>query len=299
MSLPFRSFSDSQTLLGTLVASKVSSTDIGTFYNLAYRSILESNEWSARLAETVVDTVDPYTTGTATATQGSATITGVGTTWTAAMVGRYIRIASDYTYYLITAVGGVTSLTIEVAYAPATQSLASYEIFQFIYVVDATAGTVGQILLPSRGFPIVERDLRWINLRDPRRLLTGTIPVAFILHGVDSTGSQLIEFWPRYSDAQSVRVPYYKRVDDISGSTKPLIRSDLIEALALCFCYARLASEFGDQWYDRLYDKWSGVYEKLLEVALRDDQARHNLPESVRDEYGTSLGYEWTITHDV
>jgi hypothetical protein len=214
------------------------------------------------------------------------------------MVGRFIRIGSDDAFYEITAFGSTTSITVEKAYAPTTQTAASYEIFQYKYAVDATAGEVGQLLLPYEGLPIFERDLRWVTRTDPARRQTGT-PIAFILHGVDSTGSQLVEFWPRYSAATSVRLPYYKRVDDIASSTKPIIRSDLIEALTLQYAYSRLASEFGDPQYPRERDYWAKVHDRLFETAVKEDQARHNLPLAVQDEPLSGIDWEFYVQHDI
>lgn len=65
-----------------------------------------------------------YTTGTiVTATNGSAAITGSGTSWTAGMVGSYIRITSgnaanlgDGQWYEISAVGSTTTLTLAAVY---------------------------------------------------------------------------------------------------------------------------------------------------------------------------------------
>ncbi len=58
-----------------------------------------------------------YTTGTITtlANLGTA-VTGSGTTWTSAMIGRYFRIDTDGEWYDITAVGSATTLTLGRAY---------------------------------------------------------------------------------------------------------------------------------------------------------------------------------------
>ena len=156
-----------------------------------------------------------------------------------------------------------------------------------------------KILMPYEGFPIEERSLRWLLVRDPARRSTGGTPVAYVLHGIDTNGAQLIEFWPRYSDAQAVRVPFYKRVDDLSGSSIPLIRSDLVEALALQYAYSRLSTEFGDPQYPREREYWSEVLKGLSEIAQREDQARHNLPRSVQDERTGAIDWDYYITHDV
>lgn len=68
--------------------------------------------------------VADYTTGTVTtATTGSATITGSGTSWTAGMVGKYINITAgnaanlgDGLWYKIASVNSTTSITLSAVY---------------------------------------------------------------------------------------------------------------------------------------------------------------------------------------
>lgn len=60
--------------------------------------------------------VDKYTTGTITATNDSDTIAGSGTTFTTAMIGRYLKVddvTGDGNWYRITGFNSPTSLTIE------------------------------------------------------------------------------------------------------------------------------------------------------------------------------------------
>ena len=53
---------------------------------------------------------DDYTTGTISTTAGSQTVTGSGTSWTSAMVGRHMQV--DGYWYEISAVGTTTSITL-------------------------------------------------------------------------------------------------------------------------------------------------------------------------------------------
>lgn len=77
--------------------------------------------------------VDDYSTGSITATNGSQTITGLGTTFTNAMVGRWFQVTDPTNtgqgyLYRVTAVGSATSLTIETAYNGQTQATLSYRV---------------------------------------------------------------------------------------------------------------------------------------------------------------------------
>ena len=87
-----------------------------------------------------------YTTGTVTVTNGSTTVTGTGTTWTAPMVGRYIKItptdtagaSGDGFWYQIATVASTTSLTLVKAYQGVTVSAGTaYAIGQMSVLPDA------------------------------------------------------------------------------------------------------------------------------------------------------------------
>lgn len=81
-----------------------------------------------------------YTTGTATFTASSATVTGAGTAWTSALIGEKIRRSSDGVDYTITAVASGTSLTISPAYAGTTGSAQAYVITLGNFVAPPASG---------------------------------------------------------------------------------------------------------------------------------------------------------------
>jgi hypothetical protein len=69
-----------------------------------------------------------YTQGTATFTNGSATVTGVGTDWVSTMAGRHIYNATAGRWYEISSVGSATSITLTENYAGTTVSGVTYTI---------------------------------------------------------------------------------------------------------------------------------------------------------------------------
>lgn len=75
-----------------------------------------------------------YTTGTLTVNQGSTSVAGSGTTWTSAMIGQQIFLSKRW--YLISAVGGSTSLTLATSYADANLAGATYRISSVIKDVE-------------------------------------------------------------------------------------------------------------------------------------------------------------------
>lgn len=82
-------------------------------------------------------TKDDYSTGTVTIANGSATVTGIGTTWSQATHGNMqlqVTDGSDGNWYEITAVNSTTSLTIKTPYVGASVSSVVYRLGQlFIF----------------------------------------------------------------------------------------------------------------------------------------------------------------------
>jgi len=71
-------------------------------------------------------TADDYATGTVTATENSQTITGSGTTFTAAMANRWFQAQGDKEWYRLSAFSSTTAMSIESAYEGITGATLSY-----------------------------------------------------------------------------------------------------------------------------------------------------------------------------
>jgi hypothetical protein len=89
------------------------------------------------MTDGVITTVAPYETGTVTVTNNSKTVTGSGTTFTSAMVGRKIRIAGENAYYRISSYSSATSITLENVYQGDTASAQTYSIYKDEYRLPA------------------------------------------------------------------------------------------------------------------------------------------------------------------
>lgn len=82
-------------------------------------------------------TKDDYSTGTVTVTNGSATVTGSGTTWTiASHQGSYIQITdgTDGNWYYINSVNSTTSITLKSAYTGPSGATKAYTIGQMMII---------------------------------------------------------------------------------------------------------------------------------------------------------------------
>lgn len=71
---------------------------------------------------------DDYTTGTVTVTNGDETVTGSGTTFTSAMVGRYLATTNDKNWYRIESYTSATSIELNKKFEGTTAATQTYRI---------------------------------------------------------------------------------------------------------------------------------------------------------------------------
>lgn len=283
------------------MAAKVTSAEADAFIQTSYSQVFEAHEWMARKVDALVALVADYSTGTLTATQGSAGLVGVGTTWTSSMVGRWIRIGSANEIYQITAYTSATALTIEsptggTGWQAATTAGASYTIFQHIFKL---AADVDMVLLPTRDYALHETTKEQIDAIDPIRLSSGTT-MSWAPRELASDGAYQIELWPRPNVAGVMRVPYLKKAPTLGQSTDLLLRQDPIEYLASHKAALFLMAKHGDARYGQLAQQFWALYagdpndKKLgaLETAIMQDQKKYGTIHHVPDK--TSAGSGWS-----
>lgn len=73
-------------------------------------------------------TADDYTTGTVTVTNNDETVTGAGTTFTAAMVGRWFKTTNDPTFYRIASFTDASNIELETTWEGSSAAGAAYTI---------------------------------------------------------------------------------------------------------------------------------------------------------------------------
>jgi hypothetical protein len=199
-----------------------------SWINNRYLRASEKYMWSYKMAESQFDTPIVYNTGTVTMTDGSATVTGSGTTFTSGMVGRLIKV-STYSY-LISAFGSSTSITIDRNWENATESGSSFSI-------------VGAVITPPTDFqsfvsvydPVESWTLRlglnsqWLNIVDPQRTY-GASPRALVSRFYNSSDVATYELWPHPTVQRNYPYLYEKRIAALAvgGTPPPIIRSDVL-----------------------------------------------------------------------
>lgn len=138
-----------------------------------------------------------YATGTASFTNGSATVTGTGTSWIAGAARGEGVVAPDGRIYEITNIASDTSLTIAPAYLGATQSGATYRIIPSQSYIRELAAEVAALVASYASVvntagagafgdgTVTEPGLRFVSDPNTGIRRTGADAMAVVANGVD------------------------------------------------------------------------------------------------------------------
>jgi len=166
-------------------------------------------------------TVAPYSTGTVTATEGSATITGSGTTFTSSMVGRKIYL-ENATYTIATYVDA-TGITLSTNYAGGGGAGLTYKIYQDEYSLASDVEDVLSMRQENNPYKIQKRGIEFLDRYYPLRNAYG-YPSLYSVTGYDSSGYMKVSVYPIPNQARNIYYRYKKRVTEMSSdSDEPVI----------------------------------------------------------------------------
>ncbi len=111
-----------------------------------YTEILDRIEWKRTEGESTIQVPASYQTGTVSLTLGSNVVTGAGTTFTAAMTGRMIRVGDMSEFYQFTFVS-TTAGTLDRTWEHPDTADSAYRIDQAVFLLPADC----RILKGARG----------------------------------------------------------------------------------------------------------------------------------------------------
>lgn len=210
-----------------------------------FRRIMERRRWSSLTKYGQFIFPQVYNTGTVTVTQNSTTVTGVGTAFTAAMVGLQFRPTATVPIYTINSVNvGAQTLTLDFPYGAATQTTLGFEIFSAYPIVPTDFHSFITAVDPANNWRL------WINMLsqadldaiDPRRSYAGSYPYLILFHDYASpdlmtalnlSGPPLprMEVWPHVKVNKVVPFMYETRwtdLEDANASLPRYIRGDVL-----------------------------------------------------------------------
>lgn len=160
-----------------------------------YRQITENKLWSFKMGSGTFYTPASYAEGTITLTNNSTTVTGSGTTFTSAMVGRQLQVQGFV--FTIATYTSATSITLDKKWYGATTADLAYVILQaYITPADTDFHAWISIIDPALGWRIYTNyTSSELDRIDPRRAATGT-PTLLAARHYDSSNVPVYELWP-------------------------------------------------------------------------------------------------------
>jgi hypothetical protein len=263
----------------------------------AYRTVLDAHYWSELRQDDEIWVKARYSTGTVDLTNGSATVTGTGTTWTTdPHQFQQFSFGSRTPWYDIITVVSPTELTLDRPYTGADVTDGSYEIGSFYLEFPTDLEVIEEVRDRDNNWKITSHyyNQQYLDRIDSSRQSTGT-PVCIVAAPprTDSNGNVIprYELWPR-TDQKTFLYRYYKR-HDVDANTDRFIDSINSETV-LYKALANLAMWPGtaDQPNPFFSADSHRTYTKIFEEKLRDAiVADHDRAQLMVDYNDTGLRY--------
>lgn len=194
-------------------------TTIKRAINWAGRYAFTAYPWPERKAVSVITTVAPYSTGTATATENSAAVTGSGTAWSG-YTRRKFALGYNAPFYRISANASTTALTLARNYIEDTATASTYVVYQDEYDVGATVDVIesAHLLLNQTTGPMLAVSEARIDSEVTIQSYAGK-PTTVGLCVPTTAGTPRIRVTPVPDDVYAIEVKYWKAWTDLVSAT--------------------------------------------------------------------------------
>ena len=255
--------------------------------NNAYSRALSYYPWGALRKDEELVVPAAYSGGTVTVVQGSLTVTGVGTAWTAAMVGRqFYTDGSAVPLYTIASIDtGAQTLVLDRDYEKISATT-TYMISTVLAVMPTDFAQLESVrdIANNWRLRLGQITQKKVDLVDPKRTLTGPAWAwvdAPPLLNADGTSTVRFEMWPRPTAATTYPFRYLSRPARLSATTDRAIfpiRGDALRLGAL----AELArwpgtKEVPNSYFNLpLHSALEKEFQDRLNELWRDDQGVQN-----------------------
>jgi len=277
---------------------------IREWINIAYKEIIGKTDWvflHDTTTERLYEQVSNSSSESCSVTQGSATVTGSGTTWSTGDIaaGWGFRIGSDSQPYIVSSVGSNTSITLETTYAQDSASGEDFNAQKTVY--SPTVANVGDIEAILYQSPLKERSQAYLNRIDPKRNTTGAPQCFSVFSKSAGDGTVSFEIWPIPDSDYTVTIHYRKYVADLSANTDtPVFRPEILFLKALEYCYGIVYAQTQNPAFIGLKRDAGASYRAELREMIIEDLDNSSLPGRVRDVMGGHIWDNnfWT-QHDV
>lgn len=197
----------------------------------AYRRVVDYRLWYGLLTRGQIVVPNAYSTGTGTFTLGSATVTGIGTSWDQTMVNMQIRAGFYTGWYNIKSVETATSLTLDLPWGNPTANNSGYQIVQTWVSPGPNIKRILECVNQRQGWRMITDMPQAVgNQYDTWRVTTGW---SFMLLNKEprADGSPVYEIYPAPTFQQVFPFLAYVQPPDLQNDTDfpvTFVRSDIL-----------------------------------------------------------------------
>lgn len=206
----------------------------------AFRQVAERRPWSWLIKRGQYLFPAVYKTGTVSVTFNSTTVTGSGTAFTSAMVGRQFRIGFQVPIYTIAAVPDATTLTLDQVWGGDDASGVGFEIYVAYQTVPADFNYHLSVWDPKFNWQLRRNVTQEeINDYDAQRANQASSSYVVVSYAYDQTTTPprpRFEMWPHQKSQYCYPYLYVARATDLadSGANLPFyLRGDVLLEMAL------------------------------------------------------------------
>lgn len=252
-------------------------TNVDRWLNYCQQDICARWPWQFMESREAIVTVPDYTTGTVSVSTGGTTVTGSGTTFTSIMgtsAQYWIQFIGSNDWYLITAFGSSTSITIEEPYQGLTNlTNTTYIIRKRYYSLSSSCDRVVDIINQATPLKLIQVDIRTADDLYPNPQSTNT-SYGFLMWGIDASGNVQVIPYPFPSDARVFELKTIKRPVDGSISI-PNKYAHLIAwgAIAVGFAFLRKFEEA---------EAWNARFEQRIQQMRSEYRTSEDLQNIMR-----------------
>lgn len=166
-----------------------------------------------------------YTTGTISVTKGSTTVVGTGTTFTAAMTGRKIKVGSFEEEYIVTYVSAL-QLTLNAAYNGTTNTEATYTLFENEFTMPSNCEEIISIRQYRQARQLEKITIRQLRMHNPSSLSFNQDPDYWCPLELSSDAEYQIQLAPVPYRQILLSIDYKKKITLLSADgDEPLVPS--------------------------------------------------------------------------
>jgi len=282
VSTTYRELQDDVLRLIALSGDEDARTFVKRALNDAAEAVWRAHAWRERIVTAFVNTVAPYTTGTATFTNGSTAVAAGGTaSWSSTYEGYKIAKSYSEPYYAVSTYNSsADTFTIDRAYLETTASGSTYVLYDDVLEIADCDALLANSLIVFKGGGGYDDPLDDLTSQGWDRLghfpRSSGVPTAFRQIEDKSDGTRQIQVWPVPDATYAIRYRYLKTYTDMKsdGDTclVPESRVDLVRSGALVQAYK----------YNEEYNKAGreyGMFQDMLRGAIKEEKSLH--PQAV------------------